>query len=311
MKRRGFSLVELLVIIAIIAILAAILFPVLADSKDAAKQAQCIDNVNKLLYGTLLYANDNDGYIVPGAETHGSPFYPAGYQGSIDWALPWNADEYWSALIYPYVKSGEVVGSVQWGTNGEALRILGGAYNCPQFPIQSQSEEYGPHDYLSPTFNNGAVINWNLNEAICPPVSKFSSITSPSNSIYLVEKGSNGPGVDSSYEVFYADESDWSTGVGANGDKDNANLLETQGDCDWPWPWGREPNGMWSTSPCNSMPRFRHYVQASNEHHAWPPVVAGRISNVGYCDGHAKAKYVGSLLWYKNVYQPGIMPAPF
>lgn len=63
-RRAGFTLIELLVVIAIIAILAAILFPVFAQAKAKAKQIQCISNCRQLGMALMLYANDNDDYIM-------------------------------------------------------------------------------------------------------------------------------------------------------------------------------------------------------------------------------------------------------
>ena len=52
---RGFTLIELLVVIAIIAILAAILFPVFTQAKQAARKAQCCNNLKQLGSAMLLY----------------------------------------------------------------------------------------------------------------------------------------------------------------------------------------------------------------------------------------------------------------
>jgi prepilin-type N-terminal cleavage/methylation domain-containing protein/prepilin-type processing-associated H-X9-DG protein len=56
---RGFSLVELLVTIAILAILAAILLPVLASAKMHAQQARCLGNVRQLEMLGTMYSTDN------------------------------------------------------------------------------------------------------------------------------------------------------------------------------------------------------------------------------------------------------------
>jgi prepilin-type N-terminal cleavage/methylation domain-containing protein/prepilin-type processing-associated H-X9-DG protein len=55
----AFSLVELLIVIAIIAILASLLLPVLSAAKAKGQQTACINNLNQLLDGWLMYANDN------------------------------------------------------------------------------------------------------------------------------------------------------------------------------------------------------------------------------------------------------------
>ncbi len=65
-------MIELLVVIAIIAILAAILLPVLAAAKAKALQAQCINNTKELQIGWMLYATDNQDYMIPN-----NPYIPA------------------------------------------------------------------------------------------------------------------------------------------------------------------------------------------------------------------------------------------
>ena len=57
---RGFTLIGLLVVIAIIAILAAILFPVFARTQAKAKQVSCLNNVKQLALSTKMYASDYD-----------------------------------------------------------------------------------------------------------------------------------------------------------------------------------------------------------------------------------------------------------
>ncbi len=59
-KRNGFTLIELLVVIEIIAILAAILFPVFAQARERARAISCISNLKQLGLATTMYAQDYD-----------------------------------------------------------------------------------------------------------------------------------------------------------------------------------------------------------------------------------------------------------
>ncbi|MFA6176812.1 MAG: prepilin-type N-terminal cleavage/methylation domain-containing protein [Phycisphaerae bacterium] len=62
-RPRGFTLVELLVTIAIVAILATLLIPVLKSAQASAKSAVCLNNLKQIRTYLQLYANDNDGYL--------------------------------------------------------------------------------------------------------------------------------------------------------------------------------------------------------------------------------------------------------
>jgi len=57
---RAFTLVELLVVIATIAILAGMLLPALSRAKAASQSAVCQSNLKQLVLGWILYAEEND-----------------------------------------------------------------------------------------------------------------------------------------------------------------------------------------------------------------------------------------------------------
>lgn len=66
MKRHpGFTLLEILVVIGIIAVLAAILFPVISSATRAARNAACISNLRQLVMAQKMYSDDYDRTIVP------------------------------------------------------------------------------------------------------------------------------------------------------------------------------------------------------------------------------------------------------
>jgi len=60
-RRRGFTLVELLVVIAVIAVLAGMLFPVFLGAKKAAQRAQCQSNLAQIAKAFESYTGDYGG----------------------------------------------------------------------------------------------------------------------------------------------------------------------------------------------------------------------------------------------------------
>ncbi len=61
----GFTLVELMVVIGIIAVLMAILLPALNGARKQARAVSCLANLRTLAQGCINYAMDNDGYYPP------------------------------------------------------------------------------------------------------------------------------------------------------------------------------------------------------------------------------------------------------
>lgn len=83
----AFTLVELLVVVAILAILSAVLLPRLRQAVEEARRTRCSGQLSQVYTGMMLYAGDNDGtYIVASGSgwfwaTPGSPL--ASYLGGL------------------------------------------------------------------------------------------------------------------------------------------------------------------------------------------------------------------------------------
>ena len=73
-KGSGFTIVELLTVLSIVAILAAILFPVLIKAKETANISVCLSNMRQLGTGLNMYLNDNDTCF-PTAVPWGKPSF--------------------------------------------------------------------------------------------------------------------------------------------------------------------------------------------------------------------------------------------
>lgn len=94
--KRAFTLIELLVVIAIIAILAAILFPVLAQAREAAKKTQCLSNAKQIALASVMYTSDNDDCWMAWAMRQ-----PAVNGGNTNLTAP-------DAQVMPYAKNNQI-----------------------------------------------------------------------------------------------------------------------------------------------------------------------------------------------------------
>lgn len=98
----GFTLVELLVVIVVIAILAAMLLPVLNKGKIKAQAAMCSSNTRQLMMADLMYAADNTDQLAGNSRGGWA-------NGVMSWAYKntdnTNADKLLSGELGAYVKS--------------------------------------------------------------------------------------------------------------------------------------------------------------------------------------------------------------
>ncbi len=70
MKKRGFTLIELMVVIAVIALLAAVLFPVFLSVRAKGRQTACLSNLEQLGLAFSLYAHDNEDQFPYGGDAN-------------------------------------------------------------------------------------------------------------------------------------------------------------------------------------------------------------------------------------------------
>ena len=89
-RRPAFTLIELLIVIAIIAIMSAVLLPVLSAARERGRKAVCISNLKQLQTAFSMYADDNDELFPPRSDAiWASPdrsIYPAYVrQGRVFW----------------------------------------------------------------------------------------------------------------------------------------------------------------------------------------------------------------------------------
>ncbi len=99
-KDNGFTLVELLVVISIIALLMAVLLPALTKARRQAKRIVCMSNMKQMLVAWMSYAENNDGKLVNGgqspppitdaANATTEPYWCTGFHTAADPGFDWN-----------------------------------------------------------------------------------------------------------------------------------------------------------------------------------------------------------------------------
>ena len=111
--RRGFTLIELLVVIAIIAVLISLLLPAVQSAREAARRAQCVNNLKQLALALHNYKSAA-GAFPPGIDT--TVTYPFGLNGYTNPLATWTA---WSAqaLLLPYVEQAPLYNAANFNWN--------------------------------------------------------------------------------------------------------------------------------------------------------------------------------------------------
>lgn len=137
---QGFTLIEVLIVVAIIIVLAAMLMPVFEVATKRAEATSCLMNVRHIGMAAALYTEDNDDRLLP-ARVCGAP---PGYTG-IGWGLtvqPYLRNE--AILVCPSDPNPTVAAGIyglkrSYGINYE-LTLVGG-YNNSSLKLGDISKE--------------------------------------------------------------------------------------------------------------------------------------------------------------------------
>jgi len=131
MRRRGFTLIELLVVISIIGVLIALLLPAVQAAREAARRAQCTNNLKQM---GLALQNYHDAIgTFPMSYAARSRFT----DGAGDTATGWG----WGAMILPQLEQGPLFNAVNFSLpvegpqNSTVVRSILTAYLCPSDPM--------------------------------------------------------------------------------------------------------------------------------------------------------------------------------
>ncbi len=146
---RGFTLVELLVVIFIIAVLIALLLPALAKARQLALQVACAANVRSLTLATLMYADENNDVLMAQGD------YNLGVAGVYQWgpntSLLAFFHEYFS-VSDQYTSGGTTVTGIT-AIEDNAENHTPAAFICPSAP---ELPGYPNYSYLTYGYMTGS-----------------------------------------------------------------------------------------------------------------------------------------------------------
>ena len=92
-KSRGFTLVELLVVIGIIALLISILLPSLSKARESARTIKCLSNLRQLGMAAMMYANESKQFLP----------YPTSAYGDVSGVDNAGERMLWFSVLDPYL----------------------------------------------------------------------------------------------------------------------------------------------------------------------------------------------------------------
>ena len=137
-KKNGFTLIEVLVVVAIIAILSAMLLPALQQAREKAHQVICMSNLKQIGLAIMMYADDYDGWL---------PW--AGYYQGWGWGRLLGPSEYHSAGLN-YIKNLKVYRCPTVGKR---------TVTYPTAPLPG-AQCYGLNVRLCPQFNADGTVRY-------------------------------------------------------------------------------------------------------------------------------------------------------
>ncbi|QEH33195.1 Type II secretion system protein G precursor [Aquisphaera giovannonii] len=155
-RRRAFTLIELLVVIAIIAVLIALLLPAVQSAREAARRAQCTNNLKQIGLALHNYESAN-GCFPPGGESTNFNLSTPGTQF---------VDGGWSTLarLLPFLEGGTSFNALNFyvdyneatGMNFTGASTVVNTYICPSSTRSTDGNDGpDPNDTITQTYGRG------------------------------------------------------------------------------------------------------------------------------------------------------------
>jgi prepilin-type N-terminal cleavage/methylation domain-containing protein/prepilin-type processing-associated H-X9-DG protein len=162
-NRRAFTLVELLIVIAIIAILAALLLPALSKAKVSSERISCLNNLRQIDVFMALYTGDNNE-VFPAHRNQGLSTDDASISVTNWWGTTITADNGHDTKLFhdPALKGPRIDDGVAWEWKFDCHEVGYGynGYFLGHHPYGEEVANIGGVSFtIGATFKRSAVVN--------------------------------------------------------------------------------------------------------------------------------------------------------